>query len=90
VTPRKRKSESPDEEDESIESTQRTRSGTSTPMSRSSSMRSTRKKQRTTYHEMNDDEWYTAMEKAEKEQFKTQNPEPLKVISQRSFSSKKS
>ena len=70
VTPRKRKSESPDEDTEvSTNSTPRTRSGTSTPMSRSSSMRSTRKKQRTSYREMTDSEWYEAMEKAEKEQF---------------------
>jgi hypothetical protein len=69
VTPRKRKSESPDE-DESPVSTPKTRSGASTPMSRSSSTRSTRKKQRTNYREMTDSEWYEAMERAEKEQFK--------------------
>ena len=33
-------------------------------------MRSTRKKQRTSYREMTDHEWFVAMEKAEKEQFK--------------------
>lgn len=70
ATPRKRKSESPEEDEESTNSTPRTGSGTATPMSRSSSMRSTRKKQRTSYREMTDDEWYEAMAKAEKEQFK--------------------
>ena len=33
-------------------------------------MRGTRKRQRTSYREMTDNEWFTAMEKAEKEQFK--------------------
>lgn len=87
VTPRKRKSESPDDvdEDTSAVSTPRTRSGASTPnMSRSSSIRSTRKKQRTSYREMTDSEWYSAMEKAEKEQFSddyTPSPEVLKLTS---------
>lgn len=82
VTPRKRKSESPDEDEEYTISTPRTRSGTSTPMSRGSSMRNVRKKQRTNYREMTDDEWYKAMEKAEKEQFKddyTPSPEVQKL-----------
>ena len=79
VTPNKRKSVSPDEEEESATTTPQTRSGISTPMSRSSSMRSTRKKQRTSYREMTDDEWYTAMAKAESEQFKTPPPEPPKL-----------
>ena len=82
VTPRKRKSESPDDDEESTISTPRTASGTSTPMSRSSSTRSTRKKQRTSYREMTDHEWFTAMEKAEKEQFKyeyTPSPEVAKL-----------
>src|SRR5947207_4862810 len=70
VTPRKRKSESPEDDEESTVSTPRTRSGASTPMSRTSSMRGTRKRQRTSYREMTDNEWFTAMEKAEKEQFK--------------------
>jgi ATP-dependent DNA helicase len=55
-------------------------------------MRSSRKKQRTSYREMTDHEWFAAMEKAEKEQFKddyTPFPEvpklstrilPLKVL----------
>jgi len=84
VTPRKRKSESPDEDEgeTSAASTPRTRSGASTPMSRSSSMRSVRKKQRTSYREMTDSEWYSAMEKAEKTQFKddyTPSPEVIKL-----------
>jgi ATP-dependent DNA helicase len=83
VTPRKRKSESPDDDDEdSIISTPQTRSGASTPMSRGSSTRSIRKKQRTSYREMTDHEWFTAMEKAEKEQFKdeyTPFPEVAKI-----------
>lgn len=88
VTPRKRKSESPDEfelEMTSAVSTPRTRSGMSTPaMSRSSSMRSMRKKQRTSYREMTDSEWYSAMENAEKEQFKydySPSPEVTKLHS---------
>lgn len=88
VTPRKRKSESPDEEEETSTATSpRTRSQVSTPnMSRSSSMRSVRKKQRTSYREMTDSEWYSAMEKAEKEQFNedyTPSPEVLKLTSTR-------
>ena len=82
VTPRKRKSESPEDDGESIVSTPRTGSGTSTPMSRTSSMRSIRKRRRTSYREMTDDEWFTAMEKAKKEQFKddyTPSPEVAKL-----------
>ena len=88
VTPRKRKSESPDEDEESTISSPRTRSGTSTPMSRGSSMRSMRKKQRTNYREMTDDEWYKAMAKAEKEQFKedyTPSPEVQKLHARNSL-----
>lgn len=83
VTPRKRKSESPDEDEESGESTPRMRSGASTPMSRTSS-RSTRKKARTSYRELTDSEWYAAMERAEKEQFKdeyTPSPEVQRLAS---------
>lgn len=77
LTPRKRKSESPDEEIESGMSSPRTASGVSTPMSRSSSLRSARKKRRVSYREMTDDEWYKAMEKAEREQFKDEySPSP--------------
>ena len=84
LTPRKRKSESPDEEDdESSVATPVTRSGlSSTAMSRSSSSRSMRKRPRTSYREMTDSEWYEAMEQAEKEQFKdtyTPSPEVLKL-----------
>ncbi len=45
-------------------------------------MRSARKRQRTSYREMTDYEWFTAMEKAEKEQFKddyTPSPEVAKL-----------
>jgi len=45
-------------------------------------MRSVRKKQRTSYREMTDSEWYSAMEKAEKKQFKddyTPSPEVIKL-----------
>jgi ATP-dependent DNA helicase len=89
VTPRKRKSESPEEEDSGV-ATPRTRSGTATPMSRSSSVRSTRKKQRTSYREMTDSEWYRAMERAEKEQFNADyspSPEVLKLTSSKRTSS---
>jgi len=88
VTPRKRRSESPDEEEETSAATSpRTRSQGSAPnMSRSSSMRSMRKRQRTSYREMTDSEWYSAMEKAEKEQFNddyTPSPEVVKLTSTR-------
>lgn len=79
LTPRKRKSESPDEEDDdSTVATPRTRSGlSSTAMSRSSSSRSMRKRARTSYREMTDSEWYEAMEQAEKTQFKDEySPSP--------------
>jgi len=87
VTPqRKRKSSSPaDEEEESEGSMGRTMgSGTSTPLSLGG--RSTRKKARMSYREMTDREWYSAMEKAEKEQFKddyTPSPEVLRLTASR-------
>jgi hypothetical protein len=84
LTPRKRKSESPDEDDESGRSTPTTRSGLSTPMSRTSSSRSMRKRLKTSYREMTDAQWFEAMEKAEKEQFKddyTPSPEVQKLTS---------
>jgi ATP-dependent DNA helicase len=85
VTSKKRKSESPveDEEDTSQVSTPRTRSGTSTPMSQNSSVRSTRRKARASYREMTDEEWYTAMEKAEREQFNEPPPTEFKKSTQR-------
>jgi hypothetical protein len=42
-------------------------------------MRGTRKKQRTSYRELTDYEWFTAMEKAEKEQFKDEYTPSLEV-----------
>ena len=82
ITPLKRSPEEEDD-DESIVTTPRTRSGTGTPMSRDSSQRSSgRKKQRTSYREMTDSEWYEAMQKAERNQFKdnyTPSPEVLKL-----------
>ena len=45
-----------------------------------------RKRQRLSYREMTDDEWYKAMQKAEKEQFKydyNPSPEVLKLHSTR-------
>jgi ATP-dependent DNA helicase len=72
VTPRKRKSASPDEDEDSMASTPKTRSGASTPMSRTSS-RSARKRARLSYKEMTDVEWFEAMEKAEREQFKEEH-----------------
>lgn len=83
VTPQKRYSESPDPDEFSIPSTDV--SGTSTPLSTGS--RRLRKKARTSYKEMSDSEWYTAMEKAEREQFKDHyvpSPEVKKLTSSES------
>jgi len=71
ITPHKRKSASSDQEEESAGSTPITRSGASTPMSRTSSLR---KRPRRSYREMTDVEWYTAMSKVEKEQYKEATP----------------
>jgi hypothetical protein len=75
LTPKKRKSESPDDD---------WTTGTSTPMSRNSSLR---KKSKTNYREMTDGEWYEAMQKAEKNQFKmSYSPSPsIQNSSSRSF-----
>jgi len=89
VTPqRKRKSASSADEDEGEEgSTGRTTgrtTGSSTPLSLGG--RRTRKRPRMSYREMTDEEWYSAMEKAEKEQFKdeyTPSPEVLRLTSSR-------
>jgi len=83
VTPQKRYSESPDPDEFSIPSTDV--SGTSTPLSTGS--RRLRKKARTSYKEMSDSEWYAAMEKAEREQFKDHyepSPEVKKLTSSES------
>jgi len=84
VTPqRKRKSASPTEDENEEGSTGRT-TGSSTPLSLGG--RRTRKKPRMSYREMTDQEWYSAMEKAEKEQFKDEyipSPEVLKLTSSR-------
>jgi ATP-dependent DNA helicase len=94
VTPRKRTSESIGDEAEEDgvlseeETTPQAGSGSLTPMSLSG--RSTRKKARLSYREITDAEWYLAMEKAEKDQFKddyTPSPEVLRLASSRTPSS---